>query len=171
VTKLNGVTGTEYWSTMLASVREERCVGVAVSRTGDVLVIGQTEEGVYSNDSMGRVDAFVARLAANGVEIEHGYIGGIGVDYATDVAVLKHGQVAALIAHSDSDHRLVGDDSGYGGDFTARVYLFDALKEITEGSVCVAEEGCAWMREFGTTEGESSKQADNASLDIRDVLN
>ena len=90
------------------------------------------------------------------------------MNFAVALEVLEGGDIAVLVAHSDSDHRYLGDGSTYGGDMVMRVYRLDPAK-IRNGSMgdslkdggCDSDNGCKWMKEFATDEGIAHTHQDS----------
>ena len=165
-----------------------RFVKVAVSRySSNIYVLGETNGGLHSADSSAvdganahSEDAFVAVYNSFGTPTKHALIGGKGQNFPVDITMTENDDLIVVVAYTDSDHRFLGDESGYGGDMKMRVYRLktiniesDDLKSSLNDGGCLAERGCVWMKEFTTDEG-SDDYADSDTgmgdgLPTRDV--
>ena len=114
--------GQPLWSSYLpAGSGADYGVGVAVDDSGDAWVTGSTSgawtsTGGFNDSPSGDDDAFIAKIDANG---EHclwtSYLGGSGLDRATDVAVDPAGR-AWLLGYSESGGWAeAGFDTGLDG--------------------------------------------------------
>ncbi|GMH47617.1 hypothetical protein TL16_g00106 [Triparma laevis f. inornata] len=173
---VDGLSGELRWTVQEGTNTYERFVAVAVdSSDASIWIMGETEKGLFydptsSSASSDFLDVFLARYTSTGVLKEHVLIGGSGQDFAVDLKIAEDGDVIVLVAHSDSDHRYLGDGSTYGGDMVMRVYRLDGdnlRTETLEGSLknggCDQSKGCKWMREFYTDEGASHTHQDSDS--------
>jgi hypothetical protein len=102
ITKLNAAGTAIVYSTYLGGSGEDRGFGIAVDQAGHAFVTGYTQtpgsgfpgtrRNLIQNTYGGNVDAFVAKLNAAGTAIVFStYLGGIGNDHGTAVAVDRAG--------------------------------------------------------------------------------
>lgn len=102
-------TGTQIlWATFLGGSADDRALGLAVSPTGDVWVVGSTTSGNFplsralQSKRSGARDAFIACINSSGNQLLFStYFGGTGSDWANAVAVDGAG-LAYVAGETDS---------------------------------------------------------------------
>ena len=83
------------WNTLLGGGGDDRCTGITVDGSGNVYVAGYSDAtwGNPLRAYMGGIDAFVAKLTADGVLTWNTFLGGSGDDYSRGIAVDGSGNV------------------------------------------------------------------------------
>lgn len=130
--------GNQKWVRQFGTADYDVAGAVAISRLGDVYVVGRTGGALPGQTDTEGPDAFVARFDSKGTEKWARQFGSSGNDGASSVAVSAAG--AVLIA-GYTDGVLPGQASAGGNDvFVGR---FDR------------DGGRLWLRQFGTASAES----------------
>jgi uncharacterized repeat protein (TIGR01451 family) len=129
VAKVNASGTSLIYAGYIGGFGNDRGMGIAIDSSNRAYVAGETDSigvsfpdgdgfgGLASFDDIqnGGVDAFVARVAADGGSLEYaGYIGGIGTDRATSVAVDGSNR-AYVTGETDSIGTSFPDGNGFGG--------------------------------------------------------
>jgi hypothetical protein len=89
-------TGELLWSTRLGHRRQDYGFGIAVDAAGHVWITGRSEDFPQVHPLMpptGSEDAFVARLDREGGLLFSTHLGGLRLDYGTDIALDAEGNV------------------------------------------------------------------------------
>lgn len=95
VTKLNNQGTTLTYSTLLGGKKDDQARGIQVTPSGEVIVVGfttsadfPTSPGAYQTALVGKADAFMTRLSADGAQIAYStFLGGSSDDRANAVAL------------------------------------------------------------------------------------
>lgn len=127
------------WTAQFGTSEPDEATGVAVDRSGNIYVVGQTSGDLPGHVSDGMIDAFVRRYDAAGTEIWTRQFGSPERDLARDVDLDRSGNVYVV---GDTFGALQGQVSAGGWDAFVRKY--DPLG---------AE---VWTRQFGGGGGESA---------------
>ncbi|HEX5023094.1 MAG TPA: SBBP repeat-containing protein, partial [Candidatus Binatia bacterium] len=129
VAKINSDGTDLIYAGYLGGVGNDRGTGVAIDSSNRAYVTGETNStgasfpagagfGALSSfdaSHNGSVDAFVARVTANGASLEYaGYIGGIGSDRGTSIAVDNLNR-AYITGETDSGGGSFPNGAGFGG--------------------------------------------------------
>ncbi|MCB9763258.1 MAG: SBBP repeat-containing protein [Alphaproteobacteria bacterium] len=85
--------GTLVWTRQLGSAGAEQARGVAVTPSGDVVVVGYTSDAIGGHSNAGFYDAFVVAFDSDGNALWSDQRGTSGQDYAYDVAVSSQGDI------------------------------------------------------------------------------
>jgi len=101
IAKLTGDCSDVIFSTLIGGSGREIYPHLVMASDGDIVVTGRTESddfpitnGSFQTSRSGNTESFVLRLAGDGGSLESStYIGGIGIDYPTDVDVDGDGNV------------------------------------------------------------------------------
>ena len=144
VAKINAAGTSLVYAGYIGGLNLDRAMGIAVDSLNRAYVTGETESsdasfpngagfaGLNSFDSSqnGGLDAFVARVAANGTALEYaGYIGGIGTDRGMGIAVDSLTR-AYITGETDSSSASFPNGFGFAGltsfDFSING-VFDAF--------------------------------------------
>lgn len=98
VAKLNPAGNSLLYATYLGGSGQDIGAGIAVDSSGNAYVAGYTasagwaKAGSFDTSYNGGVDAFVAKLSANGSTLTYAtYLGGSDMDYANAIAIDKNG--------------------------------------------------------------------------------
>lgn len=125
-------------------------------------VLGETLGGIFSGGSSGAVDGsnadsedvFIAQYDSLGEFEKFVQMGGPGQNFAVGIDFTSDGDAIVLVAHTDSDHRYLGDGSRYGGDMMMWLYRISAssvrsglIADSLNGGLCEADKGCMWKKE------------------------
>lgn len=128
-----GADGTRLWLRQFGGKGFDRATGVAVDARGDAYVSGYTSNRMPKGDSVGAGDAFLAKLAPDGMLAWLRQFGTTGSDFARSVAVDPTGNVFVA---GDTNGTLAGQ--GYaGGNSDAFLAKYDASGDLV------------WQRQFG----------------------
>ena len=129
VAKINASGTSLVYAGYIGGVGNDRGTGIAVDTSNRAYVTGETDSGgasfpdgngfgglaSFNNTLSGAVDAFVARVAANGGSLEYaGFIGGAGTDRGTGIAVDSSNR-AYVTGETDSGGVSFPDGNGFGG--------------------------------------------------------
>ena len=129
VAKINAAGTDLVYAGYIGGINLDRGAGIAVDNLNRAYVTGETASpggsfpngaglgGLNSFDSSqnGGLDAFVARVAANGASLEYaGFIGGIGTDRGTSIAVDTLNR-AYITGETDSSSASFPNGIGFGG--------------------------------------------------------
>ena len=111
--------GLPIYSTYLGGSADDAGNGIAVDANGNAYVAGSTGSTDFpvtdGSISGGNEDAFVAKLDANGTRTYGTYLGGVGYESATAIAVDAGGNI--YVTGSTDGHFPVTDGSTFGGGF------------------------------------------------------
>ena len=114
------------YSTYLGGSTDDRGNGIAVDSSGSAYVTGETDSTDFNRvggieGDEGGTDVFISKLAPNGSSLAYStYLGGGGIDSATDIAVDATGS-----AHVTGG--TASDDFGADGWIDGHYYLFDVF--------------------------------------------
>jgi uncharacterized protein (TIGR03437 family) len=154
--KLNPGGSALVYSTYLGGSGQDLGNAVAVDAQGSAYVAGETSSpdfpvtgGIQNSlGGLGSADAFLAKLSPNGASLMYStYMGGLGEDYATGIALDPAGNVLITGQTASSDFpvkgSVVGADQGLGDAFLASfqpsgvlnfsTLLGGALSDISRG--------------------------------------
>ncbi len=94
IVKLNAAGSELVFATYLGGSRQDAAYGIAVDSTGNIYVAGATASPDFNinnplqSDNLGGVDAFVAKITADGAQLGYStYLGGSGADLGLSIAV------------------------------------------------------------------------------------
>lgn len=102
VTKLNARGSALAYSTFIGGAAHDYGWGIAVDRDGNAYVTGQTESldfpttaGAFDRTHNGRLDVFVAKLSADGSDLQYStFLGGPGSEFDPKLAVDRMGRAS-----------------------------------------------------------------------------
>jgi uncharacterized repeat protein (TIGR01451 family) len=129
VAKINSAGTNLVYAGYIGGFGNDRGMGIAVDSSNRAYVTGETDSiggsfpdgdgfgalTTFDNLQNGGLDAFVARVAANGGSLEYaGFIGGIGTDRGTSIAVDSSNR-AYVTGETDSTGTSFPDGNGFGG--------------------------------------------------------
>ncbi|MCE5306882.1 MAG: SBBP repeat-containing protein [Acidobacteriales bacterium] len=131
VTGLGSAAPTLRYSTYLGGIGDEAIAKIAVDATGNIYVTGSTNSvnfpvtaGAVQSKPGGKMDAFVAKLDPSGVIVYCTYLGGSGVDRATDLAVDAQGNTYITGITTSTDFPTTAGvlrTTSTGGTFVAKL--------------------------------------------------
>ncbi len=95
IVRLDSSGQTLLWSTVVGGSSDDTVDAIARAPDGDVIVTGSTFSGDFPTSAncldstyAGSRDAFLLRLSADGILLRYGtYLGGVGDDYGTSIAI------------------------------------------------------------------------------------
>jgi uncharacterized repeat protein (TIGR01451 family) len=129
VAKINPAGTSLVYAGYIGGFGNDRGAGIAVDTSNRAYITGETESiggsfpdgngfgalTTFDNLENGLLDAFVARVAADGGSLEYaGFIGGIGTDRGTSIAVDSSNR-AYVTGETDSTGTSFPDGNGFGG--------------------------------------------------------
>jgi uncharacterized repeat protein (TIGR01451 family) len=129
VAKVNASGTSLVYAGYIGGFGNDRGTGIAVDGSNRAYVTGETDsigasfpdgDGLgalttFDNTQNGGLDAFVARVAADGASLEYaGFIGGLGTDRGTGIAVDGSNR-AYVTGETDSTGGSFPDGNGFGG--------------------------------------------------------
>ena len=88
-----GPDGTQLWREEFGFENFATSNSVAVGPEGNVYVVGSVKGALPGQIALGPEDAFVRKYGADGIELWTVQLGGLGADFASDVAVNAQGDV------------------------------------------------------------------------------
>lgn len=123
--------GALLWNTYLGGSFEDNGFGIAVDASGNVFVTGFAAGtfGAPIRPPAGNHDAFVAKLDSNGALAWNTWLGGVGNDYGSGIAVDASGNIS-IVGWSGvtwGDPIRAFDGGGYDNAFTAKLDTSGAL--------------------------------------------
>lgn len=133
------------WTAQFGTPQPDEATGVAVGRSGNIYVVGQTSGDLPGHISGGMIDAFVRRYDAAGTEVWTRQFGSTERDLARGVAVDQAGNIYVV---GETFGSLPGQVSAGGWDAFVRKYDPHGVE--------------LWTRQFGGGGGEA---AANVALD------
>ena len=129
VAKVNASGTSLVYAGYIGGFGNDRGTGIAVDGSNRAYVTGETDSigasfpdgdglgalATFDNTQNGGLDAFVARVAADGASLEYaGFIGGLGTDRGTGIAVDGSNR-AYVTGETDSTGGSFPDGNGFGG--------------------------------------------------------
>ena len=119
VAELSG-SGAHLWSTYLGGSADDQGWSIAVGGAGTAFVTGSTASSDwvsrgFGTTNNGGADAFVAELSGRGAHLWSTYLGGIGGDFGTGIAVDRAGNVFLTGVTESSGWVSGGFDTTYNG--------------------------------------------------------
>src|SRR6266540_2386050 len=132
VAKVNASGTSLVYAGYIGGFGNDRGTGIAVDGSNRAYVTGETDSiggsfpdgnglgalgglATFDNTQNGGLDAFVARVAADGASLEYaGFIGGLGTDRGTGIAVDGSNR-AYVTGETDSTDASFPDGNGFGG--------------------------------------------------------
>jgi Beta-propeller repeat len=144
VAKLDATTGALVWNTFMGSTSGDTGLGIAVDASGNVYVPGYSYSswGTPINSHAGGLDAFAAKLDANGAVLWNTFMGGSGSDTGNGIAVDVGGNVY-VTGYSDSWGSPINPHSGSTDVFAAKIGTGATLPSLTNLSSASAQTGSA----------------------------
>jgi len=112
------------WATYLGGKANDRCTGIAVDASGNIIVVGATSStdipvpgGFDQGFNGGYDDIYVAKLSSSGSSLLWGtFLGGSGQDYGAALALTPSGDILITGATNSTDLPVPGGyDQGFNG--------------------------------------------------------
>jgi hypothetical protein len=129
-TPVGAAAPAHFWSQRFGSTGGDQSSGLAITPTGDVIVVGSFEGTVDFGGgplvSAGSSDIFVARYSPAGVHQWSKRFGGTSLDYATDVAVDSNGDTVEI----SDEARARAAEAGNAADIPSGTLSADRLTEL-----------------------------------------
>jgi len=121
VARISAADGSQIWATYLGGTDNDSAYGIAVDSYGDALIVGNTRSADFEGASNahhsvhGTLDAFVAKVSANGVQTWATFVGGRYHDEGHGIALDAYGNALVTGITSSYDFEgVVHPDSGMG---------------------------------------------------------
>jgi len=128
-----GSTGTLAWATFTGGMGLDWGTGIAVDSSDNVYITGHTSSddftGAINSYASGSYDAFVARISSAGTQLWATFLGGLGSDYGTGIAV-NSSDTAYIIGTTSSDDLPAPTNTYVGGAYDAFVARISAAGAV-----------------------------------------
>ena len=163
--------GTELWTRQFGTDAWTEALGIAVDRSGNVLVAGDTEGALPGQSNAGLRDAFVRSYSPDGTERWTRQFGTGQWDEALGVAADSHGNV---IVAGDTRGALPGQTMVGDGDAFVRSYTPDGIERWTHQfgtpgtsiATSLAVDAADYVVVAGSTQGVLSGQTRVGGADV-----